>query len=820
MTQTLHFDVTNLSCAGCAGRAERALQGVAGVKSATVNFANGQAAVEASPAETSALAQALERAGYPAREETHRLRVSGLSCASCAGKAERALQATGGVVSASVNLATGAATVTTLSGAITAQELAKVVTDIGYPAEPIEEAGPSSDKLEEQAKEIGTARRRFLLSAALTLPVFIMEMGGHLYPPFHHWLMELFGHQTLWLTQMVLTALVLIYPGRVFFRIGLPALLKGSPEMNSLVALGAGAAFLYSTLATLAPQLFPEGTRAVYFEAAAVIVTLILLGRWLEARAKGQTGEAIRHLMSLQPPEARVIRGGDVVTVPVEDLKEGDHIRLRPGETIPTDAEIIEGESAVDESMISGEPLPVTKRTGDAVIGGTVNGSGALTLRVRAVGRDTMLAQIVRMVEEAQGAKLPIQALADKVVRVFVPAVIAVALVTFAVWLAIGPSPALNYALVAGVSVLIIACPCAMGLATPTSIMVGTGRAAELGVLFRKGDALQRLSEVKLIAFDKTGTLTQGTPEVTEVHPAPHWTSDDALRLIASLEASSEHPLARAIEAEAERRSLPISTATEVQSETGRGLSGVVDGRAVLIGNAVYLRDEGIDIALWDGPLDTIAQKGQTPVLAAVDGEPLALLAIADPVKPEAREVLDHLRHMGHRLAMLTGDTEATARAIAGDLGIDVVKAGLKPKDKSEALRDLRAAHGAVAFVGDGINDAPALAEADLGLALGTGTDIAIEAGDVVLSSGDLHGLSTALHTSRRTMRNIRQNLFWAFAYNIVLIPVAAGVFYPVTGLMLSPMLGAGAMALSSVFVVTNALRLRALKAPHMMTHR
>lgn len=531
----------------------------------------------------------------------------------------------------------------------------------------------------------------------------------------------------------------------------------------------------------------------------------------MEARARGRTGAAIRRLIGLQPDTARVIRKGAAQDIPVAQVSVGDTLQLRPGDRIPVDGTVTDGTSHVDESMISGEPLPVSKTTNDTLIAGTINGDGALTMTATGVGRDTMLARIVAMVQEAQGAKLPIQALADKVVRVFVPVVITLAVLTVLAWLVFGPSPALGLALVAGVSVLIIACPCAMGLATPTSIMVGTGRAAELGVLFRKGEALQSLAEVRVVAFDKTGTLTMGRPTLTALHLAPGVDRADTLAAIAAAEAQSEHPIARAIETAARDEGLTLPRVTKFRAIPGHGLSATVNGQNVLAGTARLMHDHAIDIAPFADALAHLTAQGETPVFAAIDGRLAALLAVSDPIKPAARDTIRALHESGLQTALVTGDTAATAQAVAAALGIDHVEAEVLPGDKRDTIARLQDIHGATAFVGDGINDAPALAQADIGIAMGTGTDVAIESADVVLVSGNPANVLTALHVSRRTLRNIRQNLFWAFAYNAALIPVAAGALYPLTGALLSPMLAAGAMALSSVFVLTNALRLRRL---------
>jgi Cu+-exporting ATPase len=617
------------------------------------------------------------------------------------------------------------------------------------------------------------------------------------------------GMQVSWYIQFALTTIVLFGPGRYFFTKGFPALFRGAPDMNSLVALGTGAAWSYSVIATFLPGLVPDDVRAVYFEAAAVIVVLILVGRWLEARAKGQTGAAIQALMGLQARTARVVRNGETVELDIDDLRVGDTVLVRPGERIPVDGEVIDGASNVDESMITGEPVPVAKTSGATLTGGTVNGTGSLTFRAARVGADTTLAQIIRMVEEAQGAKLPIQGLVDRVTLWFVPAVMMLAALTVLVWILLGPDPAVTFALVAGVSVLIIACPCAMGLATPTSIMVGTGRAAEMGVLFRKGDALQALSEVDVVALDKTGTVTEGQPTLTDVVITEGQDRGSVLSLIAAVEEQSEHPIAEAIVRGARSEGVEQLTAADFQSFTGYGVSAQVDGKTVLIGADRFMAREGVDIAQLAKTENDLAQRGRTALFAAVDGALAAVIAVADPVKPASRAAIEALHDRGFKVAMITGDKQQTGEAIAAETGIDLVIAEVLPDGKVAALDELRAGGRKIAFVGDGINDAPALAHADVGIAIGTGTDVAIESADVVLMSGDLRGVVNAVEVSKRTMSNIRQNLTWAFGYNVALIPVAAGVLYPAFGLLLSPVFAAGAMALSSVSVLTNALRLR-----------
>ena len=614
--------------------------------------------------------------------------------------------------------------------------------------------------------------------------------------------------------QFALTTLVLLVPGRRFYLTGLPALFRLAPDMNSLVAVGTAAAYGYSVVATFRPDWLPAGTVNVYFEAAAVIVALILLGRFLEAGAKGRTSEAIQRLVGLQPSVAHVVRDGQTVEMPITAVLAGDLLEVRPGERVPVDGTVTEGESWVDESMITGEPVPVEKTVGSAVVGGTVNQQGALVIQATAVGSQTVLAQIIRLVEQAQGAKLPIQTVVDKITLWFVPAVMAAALVTLLIWLAFGPEPALTYALVNAVAVLIIACPCAMGLATPTSIMVGTGRGAELGILFRKGEALQLLKDAKVVAVDKTGTVTEGKPALTDLEVTEGFERNDVLWLVAAVESRSEHPIARAIVEAAEKEGLTLPALAKFNSVTGMGVRAIVAGRRVEVGADRFMRTLGHDVAVFSSIAERLGAEGKTPLYAAIDDQLAAILAVADPLKPSSAPAIAALHRLGLKVAMITGDNERTARAIATRLGIDEVIAEVMPEGKVQAVQQLKARYGGVAFVGDGINDAPALAEADVGLAIGTGTDVAMEAADVVLMSGNLQGVPNAIALSAATITNIRQNLFWAFAYNTALIPVAAGVLFPFYGVLLSPVFAAGAMALSSLFVLANALRLRRFVAP------
>jgi heavy metal translocating P-type ATPase len=814
--QTLHhatadlgkivIDVEGMTCASCVGRVERALQAVPGVKTAAVNLATERAEVIGSDVDRSALVKAIEDAGYDVPTRPVDLIIEGMTCASCVARVERALKTVPGVTAANVNLATERATVT---GTADLASLIGAIADAGYEARAATETAiMSEESAAKKTAEEAALRRDVLFAAALTLPVFVLEMGSHLFMWVHMAVMNSIGMQNSWYIQFALTTVVLLGPGLRFYRKGFPALARLAPDMNSLVAVGTLAAFGYSLVATFAPGILPPGTQNVYYEAAAVIVTLILLGRLLEARAKGRTSEAIKRLVGLQAKTARVLRNGGLVEVPVAEVRPGDVVEVRPGERVPVDGEVTTGASWIDESMISGEPVPVEKALGSTVTGGTVNQTGAFSFRATAVGEATMLAQIIRMVEAAQGGKLPIQALVDRVTMWFVPVVMALAVLTFAVWLIFGPDPALTFGLVNAVAVLIIACPCAMGLATPTSIMVGTGRGAEMGVLFRKGEALQALQSVKVVAFDKTGTLTEGKPRLTDMALAPGFDRAAVLAVVAAVEAKSEHPIARAIVAAAEAEGLILPEITAFDSVTGFGVTAAAGGQRVDVGADRYMVKLGLDVSGFGDTATRLGDEGKSPLYAAIDGKLAAIIAVADPIKETTPQAIQALHLLGLKVAMITGDNSRTANAIARQLGIDEVVAEVLPDGKVAAVKRLKAL-GALAYVGDGINDAPALAEADVGLAVGTGTDIAIEAADVVLMSGRLTAVSDAIALSKATMRNIRQNLFWAFIYNALLIPVAAGALWPAFGILLSPIIAAAAMALSSVFVLGNALRLR-----------
>ena len=812
---SVQFDlqVEGMTCASCVARVERAIRAVPGVTSANVNLATEKASVAVSKAtDLPAVLEAITRAGYSTPLQKAELQIDGMTCASCVARVEKALGAVPGVSSAMVNLATEKAFVEFAGGAVDRSKLEAAIRKAGYQvAAPVHVPSASTGPEPEDRRDLEARhlRNALILSAVLTVPLLVMEMGSHYVPAMDAWIMRNVGMTNNLYLQFVLASVVLLGPGLRFFRKGVPNLIRLTPDMNSLVVLGTTAAWGYSIVATFAPRLLPAGTAYVYYEAAAVIVTLILLGRYLEAKAKGRTSQAIKRLLGLQAKMARVVRGSTSIEIPVEAVVVGDRIDVRPGERIPVDGRVVDGSSYVDASMITGEPVPVRKTAGDELVGGTINKNGALSLEVTKVGADTLLAQIIHMVEAAQGSKLPIQALVDQVTAWFVPAVILAAAATFAAWLVLGPSPALSFALINTVAVLIIACPCAMGLATPTSIMVATGRAAELGILFRQGEALQTLRSAAVVAFDKTGTLTEGKPRLTDIEVLEGFDRLEVLSLIASVEAKSEHPVAAAIVEAARQDGIEPRPVSEFEADPGFGVIGVVDGRRVLVGADRALTKAGVDVGAFIETAARLGDQGKSPLYAVIEGKLAAIVAVADPIKAASRGAVEVLHGLGLKVAMVTGDNARAAAAVARQLGINEVVAEVLPDGKVDAVGGLRAGNRKVAFVGDGINDAPALAEADVGIAMGTGTDIAIESADVVLMAGDPRGVVAAIAISKATIGNIKQNLFWAFAYNVTLIPVAAGVLYPLGGILLSPILAAGAMALSSVFVLGNALRLK-----------
>jgi len=742
--------------------------------------------------------------------------VEGMTCASCVNRITRYLRKVDGVDRATVNLATESATVSFDPQRTDLPALAAAVEAAGYVPRvdriSTQEETPASPETTYAQRHLADLRRRLVVAGLFTVPI-LLGLARMTVAPF---LPAIFTNP--WF-QLILATPVQFYAGAAFYRGALNALRHHTADMNTLVAVGTSAAFGYSLAAIVFPGFFAAagigsgGAIPLYFDTAAAIVTLILLGRFLEARARSHTSDAIRKLVGLTPRTARVVRAGTEVDVPIEMVVVGDVVRVRPGEKVPVDGILREGRSAIDESMVTGVSMPVGKAAGDDVIGGTINGSGSFTYAATRVGADTVLAQIVRLVQEAQGSRAPIQRLADAVTGVFVPAVLGIAALTFVVWFVAGPAPAFNIAFLNTIAVLIIACPCALGLATPTSIMVGTGKGAENGVLFRNAEALERLHKVRAVVLDKTGTLTEGKPRVTDIIVASGAsTENELLRLVAAAERGSEHPLGEAIVRFARQdRGLGLADATAFEATPGQGIRATVDGHEVVVGRPAFL---GVDVEPLQTAADRLAGAGKTPVFVAIDGQPVAVIAIADTLKPGSAAAVAELHRLGLTVVMLTGDNLITAEAIAAEAGVDRVLADVRPDEKAAHVRTLQAEGLAVAMVGDGVNDAPALASADVGIAMGTGTDIAMESASVTLMSGDLRGLVTAIALSRATMRNIKENLFWAFAYNVALIPLAAGVLYPFNGWLLDPIFAAAAMALSSVTVVTNALRLRRFRSP------
>jgi Cu+-exporting ATPase len=731
------------------------------------------------------------------RENELTIPVQGMTCAACSARVQRTLERTPGVSAANVNLMTGSATVSYDPASTTPERLVEAIRDTGYGAE-LHDAGASIEEVtgaEDAARdrERRELRSKFAVSLAAALLSIPLSM------PSRPWLL------------FALTLPVMGWAGRHFYSRAWAAFRHRTADMNTLIAVGTGAAFGYSLFVTVAGSwLAARGIQPhVYYEPVIWIITLVLLGNLLEARARSRTAAAIRRLIELRPLTARVVRDGGEVEIPLARLRPGDEVLVLPGEKIPADGAVVDGTSHVDESMLTGEPTPVRKAAGDRVIGATINGNGALRFRVEQVGGDTVLSRIIRLVQQAQGSKAPIQRLADRIAAVFVPMVMGIAAVTFIVWLVVGPEPAYLHALVSAVTVLIIACPCAMGLAVPTAVMVATGRGAELGILIKGGEALERTSRLDTVVFDKTGTVTEGKPTVQRIAGED---KAEALRLAASLERHSEHPLGEAIVAAGAARGLVLTEPRQFESLTGRGVIGIVEGRRVAVGNAALLAGLGISPGRFAPQAEAFAAEAHTTVFVAVDGGVVAVIALADAVRPAAREAVQALRRMGLESVMLTGDDTRTAEAVARAVGIDRVAAGLLPEGKLEEVRRLQSESRTVAMVGDGINDAPALAQADVGIAMGTGTDVAIEAGDITLMRGDPLGVPRAVALARRTMRVMRQNLFWAFVYNVVGIPIAAGALYPAFGLQLTPAFAAAAMAVSSVSVVMNSLRLRAAK--------
>ena len=824
MTMSQEYAVQGLSCASCAHAVEVALQAVTGVKSAQVNLATEKVSLETegsvSPLDLQAAVQA---AGYDLvlPQVTQNFALTGMSCASCAANIESAVSSLPEVSAASVNLATEVLSVTYQPGAINEEIICQTVAEAGYQAQVLaDQAGASQAQIQQEADQAAQAKashqaalwRRFWQSAIFALPLLCLAMAEMVGLTLPTWLSHRGGGQLFVSLQLALT-LPILWLGRSFFLNGFKHLVKGHPNMDSLVALGTSAAVAYSLYSSIQVWLGNHhAAMSLYYESAGVILTLVTLGKYFEARSKGQTSAAIQALIKLAPQEAQVLRDGQEVTLPLDQVQVGDLVRVRPGQKIPVDGRVVEGQSWVDESMLTGESLPVAKKVGDQVVGASLNQQGSLIVETNKVGQDTTLAQIIHLVQAAQGSKAPIAQLADRVSAVFVPVVMTLALVAGLAWYLIG-GQSWAFALTITIAVLVIACPCALGLATPTAIMVGTGKGAEQGILIKSGTALEMAHQVNAVVLDKTGTLTQGQPQVTDVLPLTGWTSDQLLALAAAAEVNSEHPLGQAIVAGARERDLALPEVTDFQSLTGFGIQVRVDQVTYYLGNRRLMQEQGLDLDQADDQAAALAAGGKTPIYVGTREELLGLIAVADPLKETSPEAVRRLKAMGLQVIMLTGDNAKTAQALAAEAGIDQVISDVLPADKAQVVADLQAKGLKVAMVGDGINDAPALAQADVGLAIGRGTDVAIESADMVLMGSDLTSVATAIKLSQATIRNIKENLFWAFAYNVLGIPVAMGVLHLFGGPLLNPMLAGAAMSFSSVSVIVNALRLRRFKA-------
>jgi Cu+-exporting ATPase len=811
------LSITGMSCASCVAKIEKGLSKMSGIVDAKVNFATEKATIIFDPSRIHMgdFVATIRDLGYEAGMEKATLPIHGMSCASCVKKVEDALNGLEGVVRASVNFATERATVQYIPGAVSMGDFKKAVKDAGYEILEVERVEKEDIVDREKAAreaEYRKLRHKFITGLILVIPVFLLG----------HWkLLGLFNLYDLsrdvnFYLQLLFQTPIQFWVGWQFYVGAWKTAKHKSTDLNTLIAVGTSAAYVYSVLATFFPLLFAaKGLMAeVYFDTAGTIIVLILLGRLLEARAKGQTSEAIKKLIGLQAKTARVVRDGQEIDIPVEEVEIADLVVVRPGEKVPVDGIVREGYSSVDESMVTGESIPVEKKTGDEVIGATLNKTGTFTFEATKVGKDTMLAQIIKMVEEAQGSKPPIARLADIIASFFVPAVIGIAIITFIVWYFFGPTPALTYAMLNFVAVLIIACPCALGLATPTSIMVGTGKGAENGVLIRGGEALETAHKLTAIVMDKTGTLTKGEPSVTDILAFNNHKEEDILRYAASAEKGSEHPLGEAIVNRAKEGNIPLVKPENFNAIAGHGIEATIDGRSLLLGNAKLMKYREILLDELEKKAEELSNQGKTPMFVAIDGNPGGIIAVADTLKENSKQAVEALHRMEIEVAMITGDNQRTAEAIARQIGIDRVLSEVLPEVKADEVKKLQAEGKKVAMVGDGINDAPALAQADVGIAIGTGTDVAMESADITLISGDLRGVVTAIALSKATLRNIKQNLFWAFAYNTILIPVAAGVLFPFFGILLNPIFAAAAMGLSSVTVVSNALRLRRFRSP------
>lgn len=810
--ERLDLPITGMSCAACAARIEKGLGSVEGVSQANVNFAAEKATVFFDPHQTDLphLIDKVKDLGYGARVEKVLLPIQGMSCAACVSKVEKALRSVKGVTQANVNYATERASVEYLPEEVTLRDLRRVVQDAGYEVLDVKEEDIVEKERLVRERELSRLKWKFITGLLLLVPILFFMWGASL--------LEGIGisRRINFFIQFLLATPVQFWVGRQFYSGFWKAAKNKTSDMNTLIAVGTSAAYVYSLIVTVLPQwIMVKGFMVdVYFDTSAAIVVLILLGRLLEARAKGRTSEAIKKLMGLQPKTARVIRNGNEMDISLQEVVPGDIIIVRPGEKVPVDGVVKEGYSSVDESMVTGESIPVEKRVGDKVIGATINKSGSFQFEATRVGKNTVLAQIIRLVQEAQGSKPPIARMADIIASYFVPVVILIAIATFLIWYFFGPAPSLTYAFLNFVAVLIIACPCSLGLATPTSIMVGTGKGAENGILIRGAEALETAYQLNTIVLDKTGTLTKGEPSVTDIVESKGFTPKEVLTLSASAERRSEHPLGDAIVKKATEGGLTLLDPKDFQAVPGQGIEATIDSKRILLGNKRMMDERRVTLNGMGDQSEKLSLEGKTPMFLAVDGKIAGVIAVADTLKADSRRAVEALRRMGLEVVMLTGDNRRTAEAIAKQAGVDRVLAEVLPEMKAEEVKRLQSEGKRVGMVGDGINDAPALAQADVGIAIGTGTDVAMEASDITLIGGDLKGIVTAIALSKATIRNIKQNLFWAFAYNTILIPVAAGVLFPFFGILLNPIFAAGAMAFSSVTVVSNALRLRRFKAP------
>jgi Cu+-exporting ATPase len=810
----LDLPITGMSCASCAANIQSGLSGMDGVDSSSVNFAAEKATINFDPLKVNVdeFVGKIKDLGYGTSAAKQTIPIKGMTCASCVSRVQNALAALDGVLDVTVNLATERATVEYIPAQVGLREFKKAVKEAGYEVLTIEKGEDivEKEKREREAHYRGLKRKLFS-GIALTVPLFVLVFWEKL------GLSALLAipRQINFLVQLLLETPVQFWIGWQFYTGAIAAARHRSTNMNTLIAVGTSAAYVYSVTATFFPSVFEiKGYSAhVYYDTAAAIIVLILLGRVFEARARGHTSEAIKKLMGLQAKTARVVRDGKEEDIPVEDVEAGDIVVVRPGEKIPVDGVIKDGYSSVDESMVTGESIPAEKKVGDTVIGATINKTGAFRFEATKVGRDTMLSQIINMVQEAQGTKPPIARLADRIASIFVPAVIGIATVTFLIWFFLGPAPAFTYAVLNFISVLIIACPCALGLATPTSIMVGTGKGAENGILIRGGESLETAHKIDAIIFDKTGTLTKGEPSVTDIISHGSITENEILMYAASSEKGSEHPLGEAIVGRALEQGIALKDPTDFKAIPGHGIKANVDGKAVLMGNEALMKDMGVSVDALLEVSGRLAGEGKTPMFVALEGRAAGIVSVADTLKENSVEAVQALQRLGIEVVMLTGDNRRTGEAIGRQAGIGRVLAEVLPEQKADEVRKLQAEGKVVAMVGDGINDAPALAQADVGIAIGTGTDVAMEASDITLIKGDVKGVATAIELSKATLKNIRQNLFFAFVYNTTLIPVAAGVLFPFFGILLSPIFAAAAMGMSSVTVVTNALRLRKFKA-------